>query len=186
MPVPAIFFDRSGTLIEDKNGPITNPASIHWLPGAIDAIELAQSKGFITIIISNQPWIAKGLTTADAVDEIHKAMQDELEKFGVKRITQTYYCPHAVEDNCNCRKPKAGLIVQAVKDHRIDLSKSMLVGDREKDIQLARKVGCKSYLVLTGHGEKTLKKIGGEKSALIDGVYKNVLEAVRNFQFVGE
>jgi len=180
MAVPAIFFDKSGTLLVDKQGPNVDASNILWLPGAIDAIELAQTKNYLTVIVSNQPWIGRGFITREQLDEFHEAMQKDLEKYGLKRIDRIYYCPHKPEDNCNCRKPKSGMIVQAVKDLRIDLSKSMLVGDRESDIQLARKVGCTSYLVLTGQGEKTLKKIG-EKSALIDGVFKNAFEAVRTF-----
>ncbi len=176
----AIFFDRSGTLIEDPGGPVLDVEDIVWLPGAIEAIKLAQEKGFKVVILSNQPWVNRGMITAARLEETFEELQETIEKSGLLRIDKIYYCPHTPEENCDCRKPKTGLIERAVEELNIELEKSLIVGDRDKDLLLARNAGCKGYLVMTGHGKITLEKIK-ENPELADGIFDTPLDAVKDF-----
>jgi len=180
MSVGAVFFDRSGTLIDDPGGPVLNIEDIVWLPGAIESIKLAQDCGFKVVIISNQPWVNRGMITAERLEATFDELQKTLENQGLKRIDRIYYCPHTPEQKCDCRKPKTGLIDRAVEELGVDPSKSVIIGDREKDLQLARAVGCKSFHVMTGHGKLTLEKLK-EKPDLVDGIFETPLDAVKNF-----
>ena len=134
-----------------------------------EAIRKINEKGYLVIVITNQPMIAKGFMTREDLDEIHKKIETKIGLKGAK-IDAIYYCPHHPEIgfdgevkelkiDCDCRKPKIGLLLEAEKEFNIDLEKSYLIGDGTVDILTGKKAGCKTILVKTGYRGKDGKFI---------------------------
>ncbi|MEO0261410.1 MAG: HAD family hydrolase [candidate division WOR-3 bacterium] len=141
----AIFLDRDGTII--KNVPYLNdPEKIEFLPYVIESLKILISNGFTLFIVTNQSGISRGLIKLKELEKIHKRIKEILKKEGIK-IKDIVYCPHLPEENCNCRKPKTGLIEVLLKKYKIDLKKSYLIGDKDEDILLAKNIGIKSVSV---------------------------------------
>ncbi|MEO0230986.1 MAG: HAD family hydrolase [candidate division WOR-3 bacterium] len=141
----AIFLDRDGTII--KNVPYLNdPEKIEFLPYVIESLKILISNGFTLFIVTNQSGISRGLIKLKELEKIHKRIKNILKKKGIK-IKDIVYCPHLPEENCNCRKPKTGLIEVLLKKYKIDLKKSYLIGDKDEDILLAKNIGIKSVSV---------------------------------------
>ncbi len=141
----AVFLDRDGTIIKDI--PYLNtPQKIEFLPYVFEGLKLFLSKGFNLFIVTNQSGVSRGFIKLKELERIHKKIKDILKKEGIK-IKDIVYCPHLPEDNCNCRKPKTGLIEILLKKYKIDLKKSYLVGDKDEDILLAKNIGIKSVSV---------------------------------------
>jgi D-glycero-D-manno-heptose 1,7-bisphosphate phosphatase len=145
----AIFLDRDGTLNADSVDYIKNKAELAIFDFTPRAMQIFKNLGFKIILITNQSAIGRGITTREAVDEIHRELQRQLAKQG-GTIDGFYYCPHTPEEQCNCRKPKTGNISQAVSDFNLDVAASYFIGDSEKDVQTGAAAGCKTVLVRTG------------------------------------
>ncbi len=145
-----VFLDRDGTL--NVRPPracyIERPEDFVWLPGAQEAVKLLNDNGVITVLISNQPGIARGNLTVEALDQIHVKMQADLKAHGAW-IDRIYYCPHNWDEGCECRKPRPGMLYQAQKDLSLDLTRCMLFGDDERDIEAADAARCPSRLITT-------------------------------------
>jgi len=153
----AIFLDRDGTINEYK-GFLTHPEDFELLPGVAEAIRKINKSGYLCIVVSNQPVIARGDCSFDDLKVIHDKMETLLGKEGAF-IDAIYYCPHHPDKgfegerieykiDCHCRKPKAGLFLQATKDWNIDLSASYMIGDSERDVAAGNAAGCKqSFLI---------------------------------------
>lgn len=153
----AIFLDRDGTINVYK-GFLTKAEDFELIPGAAEAIKLINRSGYLVIVVSNQPVIARGDCTFEELQTIHNRMETLLGKEGAF-IDAIYYCPHHPDKgfegehpdykfDCNCRKPKPGLLLQAAKDWNIDLNKSYMIGDSERDVLAGNAAGCKqSYLI---------------------------------------
>ncbi len=155
----AVFLDRDGVIIEDKNL-LTKVSEIRLLPGVPEALNRLCGAGFRLIVVSNQPVIARGLTTEAEVETINDAINQQLKEASGAGIDQFYFCPHhpnatnpVYRVKCNCRKPQPGLILQAAKDYPINLPASFLVGDRITDIIAGARAGCRTILVQTGQHE---------------------------------
>ena len=155
----AVFLDRDGVIIEDKNL-LTKVSEIRLLPGVPGALNRLRSAGFRLIVVSNQPVVARGLATEAEVERINDAINQQLKESSGAGIDQFYFCPHhpnatnpVYRVNCDCRKPRPGLILRAAKDHAINLSASFLVGDRITDIIAGARAGCRTILVQTGQHE---------------------------------
>ena len=144
----AIILDRDGVLNEKapKAQYVTNWDEYKWLPGARESLKLLKENGFTIIVVTNQAGIARGYMTEKDLLEIHKKMNDELKSHDAK-IDAFYYCPHGWNDNCECRKPKPGMLFQAQRDFHLDLSKTYFIGDDERDKAAGDQAGCKSLLV---------------------------------------
>ena len=142
----AVFLDRDG-LINRKleNDYVKSWDEFQFLPGVIEAIKAINGKGYLVIVVTNQRGIAKGLMAEKDLKEIHRIMLKELKKHGA-RIDDIFYCPHDISDNCNCRKPKPGMLIQAQKKWDIDLARSFIVGDSSSDIEAGQWVGCQGIL----------------------------------------
>lgn len=157
---PAVFLDRDGTINEDP-GYLTDPSEVHLLPGVGEALRLLQKQGFLLVVVSNQSGVARGLLTETAVEQIHMRLETLLGAEGVS-LAGAYYCPHHPEGiapyrkTCHCRKPRGGLVEQAAREHRLDLSQSYVIGDQPVDVELARQMGMPGILVLTGQGRLSL------------------------------
>lgn len=155
-PQKAIFLDRDGT-INKYVGFLRDIKDFELIPGVSECIRKINESGFLAIVITNQPVIARGEVTVEELDEIHKKMETELGKGGAY-IDALYYCPHhpdkgfegeipELKIDCECRKPKPGLIYKAALDYNIDLSQSYMIGDSKSDIEAGETAGCKSILI---------------------------------------
>jgi histidinol-phosphate phosphatase family protein len=182
-PQRAVFLDRDGTLNVDKDC-LRSVDELELLPGVAGAIHELNLHGWRTVVVTNQPVIAKGFCDEAELKKIHNKLETLLgrEHAFLDRI---YFCPHHPEKGfpgerpelkieCNCRKPKIGMIKKAVADLNIDLSQSWLIGDTTTDVQTAKNAGLKSILLQTGYGGKD-----GKHAARPDFVADNLLDAVR-------
>jgi histidinol-phosphate phosphatase family protein len=143
---PAVFVDRDGTIIEDHDY-CSDPSDVKIFPGAPEALRRLKSKGFKLIIITNQSGIGRGLLTL----EQYRAVEAEvLRQVGTGLIDATYFCPDLPGQHCSCRKPAPGMVLQATREHQIDLCRSFLIGDKEIDVECARNTGMRSIRVKTG------------------------------------
>ncbi len=147
--VPAIFFDRDGTLIEDVHY-CKDPAHVRVLPGAIDALKALKAAGFRHVIITNQSAIGRGYMTQADYDAVHART---LELIGDRLIDAAYYCPDSPDRPSTHRKPATGMVHDAAREHVLDLSRSWFVGDKEIDVDCGRGAGTRTVLVLTGRGD---------------------------------
>ena len=142
----AIFLDRDGVINKDRPDYVKSVKELEIYPYIASTLKQLRDAGFLIIVISNQSAINRGYTTHDNVKEIHSTIQEYLKKHGTF-VDEFYYCPHKPDENCDCRKPKPGMILKAYKEFKIDLKSSWFLGDKNSDIQAADKVGCKSIQV---------------------------------------
>jgi len=153
----AVFLDRDGT-INKANGFVTKPEQFELIPGAAEAIKKINKSGYLAIVVTNQPQIARGDCTFEELQEIHNKMETELGKEGAF-IDGLYFCPHHTDKgfpgerpeykcNCDCRKPKPGLLLKAAEDFNIDITQSYMIGDGKNDVEAGKAAGCKeSFLI---------------------------------------
>ena len=183
----AVFLDRDGTINEEV-GYLDSLDKFKIIPCAYEAIRLINESGMKAVVISNQAGVARGLFTEDFVKITHEHLLAALRQKKA-HIDNFYYCPHHLTEgikiyrqNCNCRKPAPGMLLQAAQDLNIDLTKSYLVGDRFRDMEAAKKVGVKGVLVKTGYGQKLLQDDGPDEATeegKPDFIAADILEAVR-------
>tara|TARA_B110000263_G_C15110090_1_gene419375 strand:- start:12 stop:500 length:489 start_codon:yes stop_codon:yes gene_type:complete len=143
---PAIFLDRDGVINQERKDYVKNLNEFKIFSGVAEAIDLLRKKNFLIIIITNQSAINRKLLDINTLENIHMFFQEYLKKNNTS-VDAIYYCPHLPEENCSCRKPKPGLILNAAKDLKIDLKKSWMIGDSQKDIEAANNAGCNSILL---------------------------------------
>ena len=172
----AVFLDRDGT-INKYVGFLTKTDEFELIDGVAEAIRRINSSGYLVIVITNQPVIARGDVTADQLREIHNKMETLLGREGAY-IDAIYYCPHhpdkgfdgeipELKINCACRKPKPGMLLQAALDYNIDLKKSWMIGDGDNDVKAGKAAGCKTVKI-------------GEPSPDSDLNFDNLLDAVNS------
>jgi heptosyltransferase-2 len=153
----AIFLDRDGTITVEKDFG-SKIEEIEFIPGAKEALKILQGLGYKLVITTNQSGIGRGIMTEKQVEEIDNFISGELEKEGIK-VSGIYYCPHLKEENCNCRKPKTGLIEKALQNKYLKLKGSWVIGDKLSDVLLGKNINGQSILVLTGYGQGEKQKI---------------------------
>ena len=154
--MPLIILDRDGVINHDSADFIKSPAEWEPIEGSLEAIASLNQAGYRVVVISNQSGIARGLFNVDTLSKIHRKMRRMLAQVG-GHIEVILYCPHGSDDDCSCRKPKAGLFEELAHRLRIDLIDVPAVGDSLRDLQAAMRVGAKPILVKTGKGEHTLE-----------------------------
>lgn len=179
----AVFIDRDGTISEEV-GYINHASRFCLFPYAASAIKHLNDNGWLAIVTTNQAGVARGYFAEEMVKTVHERMTSELESGGA-RLDAIYYCAHhpSVGDppyrvDCDCRKPKPGLITRAAQDLDIDLAQSWMVGDRYSDIELARNAGVKSAFVLSGYGRGEWEHQRASWTHQPDLVAENLLEVV--------
>lgn len=179
----AIFIDRDGTLIKEKNF-LSTPLDVEPEEGAIDALKIAQKAGYKLIVISNQSGVARGYFDEETVLKINRQVFEIFSAAGIK-LDDFYYCPHLkgakVERynvDCACRKPAPGMIEAAALRHNINPFKSFVIGDKLADVALGFVSGCKSILVLTGYGLDQAKLMQEERMPRPEKVLQNLAEGV--------
>jgi D-glycero-D-manno-heptose 1,7-bisphosphate phosphatase len=152
----AVFLDRDGVLIEDVDL-LTRAEGMQILAGVPSALSRLTQAAYQLIVVTNQPVIARGLLTEAELEALHGKLQSELARLGAPSMTAFFYCPHhpqatleAYRQDCLCRKPRPGMLLEAARRHQIDLSSSFMVGDRITDIIAGARAGCRTILVQTG------------------------------------
>ena len=180
----AIFLDRDGTMNVSK-GFISKAEDLELIPGTIEAVKAINKSGALAIVITNQPVIARGECSFEELHNIHNKLKTLLGEKGAF-VDDIFYCPHHTDKgfegevpelkfDCECRKPKTGMVMNAVEKYNIDLSQSYMVGDSTMDLEMARNAGVKSVLVNTGfagNDGKYSRKCDIEAKDLLDAVEK--------------
>ncbi|HEY0377014.1 MAG TPA: HAD family hydrolase [Pyrinomonadaceae bacterium] len=188
----AVFMDRDGTISEEV-GYVNHPSRYRVFPYSAEAVRLLNEAGWLAILVTNQAGVARGYFTEDVITAVHGVLETELARGGA-RLDAVYYCAHhptvgepPYRLDCDCRKPKPGLITRAARDFDVDLAQSWMVGDRSSDVELAHNAGTRSAFVLSGYGrgEWEYQRPGWKRQP--DLVAEDLLEAVKkivsNFQF---
>ncbi len=142
-----VFFDRDG-IVNRHPGPgyVERWADFHLLPEFVEVLRLIHQKGYEAVIVSNQRGVARGIMTAATVDDLHHRLRTVLkEQYGLE-LLDVFYCPHD-RNQCECRKPKPGMLLEAARRHGIDLSHSWMIGDSLKDVEAGKAAGCHTILV---------------------------------------
>ena len=178
----AIFLDRDGCLIEEKDY-LSRVEDLDIFDFSFEAVKKMKELGYMVFVLTNQSGVARGYFTEDDVKNINIEIQSRFRARGTS-IDGFYYCPHYKDGkvkeyaiDCDCRKPKIGLIKQVLKDFpKIDLSMSYMIGDKFSDVQMARNAGCKGILVKTGHGKEELNS--RHDNITPEKVCENLLDAV--------
>ena len=186
----AVFLDRDGVVNEliyhQEHGIVDSPfivSQFKLLPGVIEAVRQLRDAGYKVVLVSNQPGVAKGHMSREAFDRIKERMKEELAKGGAC-LDGEYYCLHHPEAvvaelraNCECRKPKPGLLLQAARDFDIDLSKSWMIGDGLTDVLAGKAAGCQT--ILLGRMKCDVCRLMDDLDARPDGIATHLAEAVR-------
>lgn len=179
----AVFLDRDGT-INEQMGYINHISRFYLLDGAAKAIRCLNEVDMPVVVVTNQSGLARGYFPEELLEQVHREMARLLLEEGAK-IDGLYVCPHHPEakrvkfrENCNCRKPKTGLLEQAAQEMNIDLERSFMVGDRFSDIRCGASVGAKTILVLSGYGRGDLEYVGSEQEVQADFIAENLTDAV--------
>jgi D-glycero-D-manno-heptose 1,7-bisphosphate phosphatase len=171
-----VILDRDGVINQDSDQFIKNTTEWKPIPGSLEAIAKLNHAGYRVVVASNQSGIGRGLLDMGALNAINDKMYRVLAQVG-GRIDALFYCPHAADANCDCRKPKPGMFVDVAQRFNVDLAGVPSVGDSLRDLQAAATAGAQPMLVLTGKGEKT-KAAGGLPKGT--PVFADLAEAVRH------
>ena len=153
--VKAVFLDRDGVINVDK-GYVYKLNELEFIPGSIYALKKLKNLGYLLIIITNQSGIGRGYYSEEDYLKFKEEFHEKINKEGVK-IDAEYYCPHAPEENCGCRKPNIKLIKKAIEEHNVDVNDSFFIGDKTADIQAGKNSDLKTMLVKTGKAGKDCK-----------------------------
>jgi len=172
----AIFIDRDGTVSEEV-GYMYHAGLFRMYPWTGQAIRKINASGMKSVLITNQSGIERGYFKEATVHEVHEVLQQGL-KQSEAHLDGIYYCPHAPERDCDCRKPRPGLILRAARDLDIDLSKSFMVGDRYLDVRAANAAGLRSVLVRCGDGASEVSRYASQPVPQPSFVADNLLHAV--------
>jgi D-glycero-D-manno-heptose 1,7-bisphosphate phosphatase len=179
----AVFMDRDGTLSEEV-GYINHPSRFQLFPYAAEAVRRLKENNWLAIVVTNQAGVARGYFSENLITRVHEKMREDLEKENA-RLDAIYYCAHhptagepPYRADCDCRKPRPGLILRAATELDVDLEQSWMIGDRYSDIELARNAGIRSAFVLSGYGRGEWEHQRDFWQYQPDLVSENLLEAV--------
>jgi D-glycero-D-manno-heptose 1,7-bisphosphate phosphatase len=150
MKRPGVFVDRDGTLIEEV-GYVNHPSRVRLLPRAADAVHELRRAGRAVVVVTNQAGVGRGYLSPELVAEANAELVRQLAEAGTE-LDGIYVCPHDPDDGCECRKPAPGLLLRAASELDLDLTRSVMVGDKPSDLEAAAAAGIPGVLVLTGLG----------------------------------
>ena len=155
----AVFLDRDNTIIYDAPY-MADPGKVEIMPGVVKALRKFRQAGYMLIIVTNQSGIGRGMFTEEAMLQVHKKLR---ELFGSKGVSfdDIFYCPHSPEDNCECRKPLPGMLLEAAAKHNIDFAESIMIGDKIADVESGIASGCGNNIWLA-YGRKPIEISGRE------------------------
>ena len=174
--VGAIFMDRDGTVSEEV-GYMYHAGLFRIFPWTGEAIQKINQSGMKSVLITNQSGVERGYFPESTLHAVHQVLQDGLKPWQAQ-LDAIYYCPHAPEKDCDCRKPRPGLIMRAARELAIDLSNSFMIGDRYLDVRAADAAGVRSVIVRTGDGALEVAKYAGQSVPQPRFVADNLLHAV--------
>lgn len=181
----AVFLDRDGTLIKEKNY-LHKPDEIELEEKVISALQKFSEQGFLLFMVTNQSGIGQGLFKVKDFLSVQSRLLDMLSRQGIY-FKNFYYCPHhptkakgKYKRICNCRKPKPGMLIKAIKNYNIDVSRSFMIGDKLSDIEAGNRLGLKTVLVLSGYGAEIIKKASKIKA---DYIARDLEDAAINYLF---
>jgi D-glycero-D-manno-heptose 1,7-bisphosphate phosphatase len=149
-----VILDRDGTINQDSDKYIKSPAEWKPIPGSVEAIARFTQSGWRVAVATNQSGIARGLFDMSTLNAIHAEMHRVVGQAG-GRIDAIFFCPHAADSNCECRKPKPGMLREIASRFGVELEGVPMIGDSMRDVEAAAAVGAQPYLVLTGKGQQT-------------------------------
>ncbi len=170
-----IILDRDGVINEDSDDYIKRPEEFIAIPGSFEAITRLYRAGYKIVVATNQSGLARGYYDLDTLNAIHSKMHRLLEIHGGK-IESIFFCPHGSDDNCDCRKPKTGMLDDIAKRYNITLKNVPFIGDSMTDIKAAQTAGATPFLVKTGKGTRTIKQAKTSELENIP-IYNNLNEA---------
>jgi D-glycero-D-manno-heptose 1,7-bisphosphate phosphatase len=180
---PAVFIDRDGTLTEEV-GYVNHPSRLRLLPRSAEAIRRLNRAGVAAVVVTNQAGLARGYFTERVLEAVSADLVAQLQRAGA-RLDGIYVCPHHPTEGappyrtlCDCRKPKPGLLLRAADELNLDLTRSVMVGDKASDLAVAPKVGTRSVLVLTGYGRGEWEYRRDHLEVAPDHVAQDLLDAV--------
>ncbi len=154
-----VILDRDGVINQDSDTFIKTPDEWIPIPGSLEAIARLNQADYRVVVATNQSGIARGMFNIMALNAIHQKMHSAAQSVGAE-IDAVFFCPHAADDSCDCRKPQPGMLHTIAKRFDVSLKGLPMIGDSLRDLQAGFVVGCAPYLVMTGKGEKTLAKGG--------------------------
>jgi D-glycero-D-manno-heptose 1,7-bisphosphate phosphatase len=174
----AVFLDRDGVLnqVVVRNGIPYPPASAEGLvlaPNAKAALLELKAQGFLLLVVTNQPDVAKGITTRAVVEEINRKLASELP------VDDVFVCYHQDADHCDCRKPRPGMIMEGARKHNVDLAESFMVGDRWRDVEAGQNAGCRTVFIDGGYEERQPARPADARVHSLKEVADWILEACR-------
>ncbi len=180
----AIFMDRDGTISEEV-GYVNHLSRYRLLPKSLEAIRLINRAGFLAIVTTNQSGVARGYFSESLVEQVHGRLLEWAQEGGA-RLDAIYYCPHhpvegrpPLRADCDCRKPRPGMIQRAAREHDIDLTRSYAIGDSRVDIEAGARAGVPGVLVLTGYGRGLVEHQPDTLHVSPLEIREDLLEAVR-------
>ena len=178
MSKKTIFLDRDGTLIIDKVY-LNDPEQIVYLPDVFEALRKLRDAGYQFVVVTNQSGVARGLVSIRNLDEIHRRMSEEFARNGIF-FAGFYYAPYSVESNHEMRKPNPGMLLRSAADHRADLERSWMIGDRMSDVEAGHRAGCRTVL-LAGTEDPKISRFRAP-TVVTDGLLQ-AADAILHFEF---
>ncbi len=180
-----VILDRDGVINHDSDAFIKSPDEWIPIPGSLEAIARLNQAGYRVVVATNQSGIARGLFNMATLNAIHQKMHQAAHLVGAD-IDAVFFCPHSADDNCDCRKPKPGMVQAIAERFDVSLKGVPNVGDSLRDLQSGYVLGCTPYLVLTGKGERTREKGGlppgttihANLAAVVDHLLKTEADAL--------
>ena len=174
---PAIFLDRDGVIVENRDDYIRSWADVTFIPEALDSLASISQLEYLIVLVTNQSAVGRGILDIKDAKEINSRLVEEIRKAG-GRIDGVFMCPHAPEFGCSCRKPKPGLLLAAAEELSLNLSQSIMIGDALTDIIAGQEAGVRNnFMVLTGRGAEQSKLSHPEDLEPFD-IYASLLDAV--------
>ena len=175
--------DRDGTMTIE-GGYINHPSRLKLISGTAEAVKLCNDNGLLAVVTTNQAGVARGYFTEDLIHVVHDRLRSMIAKKG-GQLDAVYYCPHhpregkpPYQSDCNCRKPRPGMIEQAAKELPVDLSRSYMVGDKISDSEFGHRLGLRTVMVMTGYGRGEYQYQRQDWSDTPDFIAKNLKHAV--------
>jgi D-glycero-D-manno-heptose 1,7-bisphosphate phosphatase len=173
---PGLLLDRDGVINEDSHY-LHDPKDLVVIPGVVETIAAINRQGIPVAVVTNQAGIGRGKYDVQAYQSVNRAIEEQL-RTGAARVDAWYFCPHRPDADCPCRKPRPGMLLAAARDLELDLSRSLLVGDKVSDLEAGRAVGATTVLVRTGYGREVEAELLAERRALADHVCDSLRAAL--------
>jgi len=179
IPIPAIFLDRDGVILENRDDYVKSFKEAVFVPGALAALTRLADSPFRVVVATNQAQVGRGIIPLAEAEAINQWVVDEVAGAG-GRIDAAYLCPHAPDDGCDCRKPRPGMLLDAASDLRLDLSRSLIIGDAITDLQAGEAAAVRALLVRTGRGATQEELLVAHALGHVS-VYADLAAAVEGF-----